>query len=95
MMTFLDYPTFDYDPNALEELEAASLAAIEAGAGQVVFNLDRLERLDTAGVRGLIAILRRTREKGGELALRASRPEILRSLEVTALDRVFTMVKAA
>lgn len=95
MMTNLDFPTFHYDPEVLEELEAASLAAIDAGAGRIVFDLDRLERLDTEGVRGLITLLRRTRERGGELALRVSRPDILRSLKVTALDRVFPMVKAA
>ncbi len=96
MMTIIvQYPTFQYDPSAIDALEAASLEAIAAGAGRVVFDLDRLERLDTEGVRGLITLLRRAREKGGELALRVSRPDILRSLQVTALDRVFPMESAA
>ncbi len=94
-MTDTDSPTFDYDPAALEQLQAASLAALDAGAPMVVFNLDSLERLDVEGVRGLISLLRRTRERGGELALRASRPDILRSLKVTALDRIFPLVEAA
>jgi anti-anti-sigma factor len=68
------------------------LAAFEAGAPQVVLNLDSLERLDSDGVRGLILLLRRSREIGGDVALAATRPEILRSLHVTALDRIFPMV---
>ena len=34
-----------------------------------------------------------TREIGGELALQVTRAEIVRSLQVTALDRLFPLVK--
>ncbi len=84
----------EYSPHAYPALEAAVLAAFEAGATQVVLNLDRLDSLDTDGVRGLIALLRSSRAVGGELALRSTKPEILRTLSVTALDRVFRMVEA-
>ena len=47
--------------------------------------------LDTEGLRGLIALLRRARLKGAQIALRSSREEILRTLSVTGLDRVFTI----
>jgi len=68
---------FEYRPEGLPALQAAMLSAFEAGAPQVVLNLDPLERLDTEGVRGLILLLRRSREIGGELALNVTRPEII------------------
>jgi anti-anti-sigma regulatory factor len=86
-------PTFDYRPDALERITRETLAAFEAGAPRVVLDLDVLNRLDTDSVRGLITLLRRSREVGGEVALKVTRPELLRSLSVMALDRLFPMVK--
>ncbi len=84
---------FEYRPDRLTALQAAVMSAFEGGAPRVVLNLDPLERLDSEGVRGLILLLRRSREIGGELALQVSRPEIVRSLQVMALDRLFPLVK--
>lgn len=83
---------FEYRPEAQTQIEAAVLAAMEAGAPRVVLNLDSLEHLDSAAVRGLIVLLRRSREIGGELALRSDREDIRRSLHVMALDRLFPVV---
>jgi anti-anti-sigma factor len=86
---------FEYRPAAFEALQAAIMTAFETGAERVVLDLDELPRLDTDGVRGLITILRRSREIGGEVALRATRPELLRTLNALALDRLFSVVNAA
>ena len=86
---------FEYRPGAFDALQAAMLTAFETGADRVVLDLDELPRLDTDGVRGLITLLRRSREVGGEVALRATRPEVLRTLNTLALDRLFPMVTAA
>lgn len=83
----------EYRPEALSELELAVLTAYEAGAGQVVLNLDSVEALDTDGVRGLIKLLRSSRAVGGELALRATKAVVRRTLAVTALDRLFPMIE--
>jgi len=48
--------------------------------------------LDTEALRDLISVLRRARLKGAQIALRSSRDEILRTLSVTGLDRVFAVV---
>jgi anti-anti-sigma factor len=87
--------TVDYRPEAMSALQATVLSAFEAGNERVVLDLDAIEHLDEAGVRGLITLLRRSREVGGEVALHASRPDITRSLAVMALDRLFPMVDAA
>lgn len=71
------------------------LAAFEDGAERVVLSLDAMPHLDAEGVRGLITLLRRSREVGGEVALQTSRADIARSLSVMALDRLFPLVDAA
>jgi len=85
----------DYQPHAYPALETAVLGALEDGVDRVVIDLDSLDALDTDGVRGLITLLRRARTAGGQLALRSSKPEVRRTLSVTALDRIFEMVGEA
>jgi len=84
----------EYRLSAHPAIEAAALAAFEGGASRVVLDLDVVDSLDHESVRGLIALLRRARAAGGELALRASRPDVTRTLSVTGLDRIFTIVEA-
>ncbi|MBV8530562.1 MAG: STAS domain-containing protein [Candidatus Eremiobacteraeota bacterium] len=81
----------EYRPQLHQPIEAAVVAAVQNGAGRVVLDLDALDTLDTEGVRGLIEILRQARSIGGELALRATRPDVLRTLSVTALDKIFPL----
>jgi len=90
-----NYITVDYLPEAIPAMQTVIASAFEAGAKRVVLDLDHIDHLDAEGVRGLITLLRRSREIGGEVALRVSRPEIVRSLSVMALDRLFPMVGAA
>jgi anti-anti-sigma factor len=93
MQTQHNPPIFDYHAEALDQITRETLAAFEEGAPRVILDLDALSRLDTDSVRGLITLLRRSREVGGEVALKVTRPELLRSLSVMALDRLFPMVK--
>jgi anti-anti-sigma factor len=83
--------SIDYLPANYAAVEAAVDAKLLRGAEQVVLDLDTLASLDTEGLRGLIALLRRARLKGAQIVLRSSREEILRTLSVTGLDRVFTI----
>ena len=83
---------YDYHIDRLPSIETAMLAAFEAGAPRVVLGLDSLDHLESNDVRGLIILLRRARDVGGEIALSVTRPDILRSLNVMALDRLFPIV---
>jgi anti-anti-sigma factor len=83
----------EYRPESVRAIEAAVLAVTSAG-DRVILDLSALDTLDTAGVRGLIELLRLTRSTSGELALRASRAEVLRTLSVTGLDKLFPLVEA-
>jgi anti-anti-sigma factor len=81
----------DYLPANYAAVEAAVDAKLLRGAEQVALDLDNLVVLDTEALRGLIALLRRARLKGAQIVLHSSREEILRTLSVTGLDRVFTI----
>ncbi len=83
----------EYRPDAFPVVEAALLAALAEGESSIVLDLDSLDTLDTDGVRGLITLLRRARASGRDLAISATKPAILRTLQVTALDRLFGMVE--
>jgi anti-anti-sigma factor len=83
--------SIDYLPGNYAAVEAAVDAKLLRGAEQVVLDLDALVVLDTEGLRGLISLLRRARLKGAQIALRCRREEILRTLSITGLDRVFTI----
>jgi anti-anti-sigma factor len=89
----VETPMFDYQPSQLATVTEKVLAVFADGMPRAVLNLDLLPRLDTDAVRGLILLLRRSREAGGEIALKVTRPELLRSLQVTALDRLFPMIQ--
>lgn len=82
------FPYNDSQPGAIAALQKALVAAVSRGR-QVIVDLDALPALDNPALRGLIMLLRRVREAGGELILRVTRPELRSTLALTALDRVF------
>lgn len=94
-MNLVENPALiEYQPLALSEVSAALVAALQDGAPRVVLNLDSLPNLDSEAVRGLITLLRRSRDFSGELVLRASNPDTRRTLKVMALDRLFPILSA-
>jgi anti-anti-sigma factor len=80
----------EYRPQAVSTLEESVVTALQRG-DRVVLDLDAVEVLTTAGVRDLITLLRSARAAGGELTLRSGKASVRRTLEVTALDRIFTL----
>ncbi|MEO6836001.1 MAG: STAS domain-containing protein [Candidatus Tumulicola sp.] len=89
----MKFVAVEYHPQAYPAVEAAVLAALSDGAERVVLDLDSVAVLDSGALRGLILLLRRVRSAGGELALRSNRADVLRTLSVTALDRVFPILQ--
>ena len=94
MNDHMESVVLEYRAGAYPALEAAVLAAFEQGAPRVILDLGGVDGLDTEGVRGLITLLRRVRAIGGEIALSSPKPDVLRTLQVTALDRLFPLVEA-
>ncbi|MFN2527132.1 MAG: STAS domain-containing protein [Candidatus Baltobacteraceae bacterium] len=84
-----------FSDEAFDRLLGQVADAIERGAKEIVLALDAVAVLDSAAIRRLIKLLRRIREAGADLTLAVSRMDLLRTLEVTALDKVFRLVATA
>jgi anti-sigma B factor antagonist len=65
-----------------------------AGGGPVrlVVDMSGVEFCDSTGMNVLLAAHRRAREHGGDLELARPRPAIMKILQVTGLETVFTVV---
>ncbi|HEY8314734.1 MAG TPA: STAS domain-containing protein [Candidatus Baltobacteraceae bacterium] len=85
----------DSQETSVEALQERLLTALEAGEPRLTLDIDGLPSLDVGAIRGLITLLRRVRDAGGELMLRVTRDDLKRTLGVTALDRVFTIASPA
>lgn len=75
--------------------ELAEVIANAAPASRVVVDMSGVEFCDSTGMNVLLSCLRQVRERGGELELSAPRPAVMKILQVTGLDSVFTIVPAA
>ena len=64
----------------------------EIGEGtRIVVDLEAVDFLDSAGLGILVGGLKRARTRGGELELVCTSGDVLKPLEITGLDRVFTI----
>lgn len=84
-----------FSDEAFDRLLGQVADAIETGSKEIILALDALAVLDSAAIRRLITLLRRIREAGAELTLAVSRGDLLRTLQVTALDKVFRLIGSA
>jgi anti-anti-sigma factor len=79
-------------PESLQALRIAVVRAVEDGAKSVAIDIDEVGLLDSRLIAALISILREAREHGASVLLGATRKNILDTLRITALDKVFTIV---
>ena len=80
----------DLDLATAPELRECLVKVIDEGA-RVVVDLEAVGFLDSAGLGILVGGLKRARTHGGELELVCTSKEVLKPLEITGLDRVFTI----
>ena len=77
------------------KLQADLAGIIDATpAARVVIDMSGVEFCDSTGMNVLLSALRQVRERGGELELAAPRPAVMKILQVTGLDTVFTISPA-
>lgn len=74
------------------ELLGAVHSAAQGNDRALTVGLDELPTLDAKAMNGLITALRRMRDAGGTVRLHVTRPDLLRTLSDTGLDRVFSIV---
>ena len=80
----------DLDLATAPELRECLVEIIDEGA-RIVVDLEAVDFLDSAGLGILVGGLKRARSAGGELELVCSSRDVLKPLEITGLDRVFTI----
>jgi anti-sigma B factor antagonist len=78
----------ELDLNTAPQLREQIVALVNEGATQVALDLSRVEFIDSSGLSVLIAGLKRLRERGGDLSLRAASAQARRVLEASGLAKV-------
>ena len=71
--------------------ELAAVIDNAAPASRIVVDMSGVEFCDSTGMNVLLSSLRQARERGGELELAAPRTAVMKILQVTGLDSVFTI----
>ena len=79
----------ELDLHTAPELEQAFVTILARGGQSVVVDLVGLEFIDSAGLAGMLRALPRFRSRGGRFVLVTEDRRILRTLEITGLDRTF------
>lgn len=80
----------EVDLQTSPELRAAVLQAVEPPAA-VVIDLAAVRYMDSSGVASLVEGLQRAREVGVAFVLASPSPSVRRLLDLSRLDRVFTL----
>ena len=73
------------------QLRNELVGALEEGARRLVVDMSPTEFCDSTGISVLLSAMKRSRDKGGDLELVAPKPAVMKVLEVTGLDEVFTI----
>lgn len=81
----------EVDVATAPKLREKLIDLVNAGVGNIVVDLGRVEFLDSTGLGVLVGALKRIRTVDGELALVCDEPRILKVFEITGLTKVFTM----
>jgi anti-sigma B factor antagonist len=78
----------DLDLASAPRLRAVALDELLAGCRRLVLDLRELEFVDSVGLGMIVAVLKRARGLGGDLALVVGTERIRRPLELTGIARV-------
>jgi anti-sigma B factor antagonist len=84
----------EVDLASAPQLAGAMSELIDRGHTRVAVDLGAVEFIDSTGLGVLVGSLRRLREGGGDLVLRAASPAVVRILELTGLDGLLPLANA-
>jgi anti-sigma B factor antagonist len=73
------------------KLREAIIGALDDGKDRLIVNLEKVAFMDSTGLGVLVGGLKRVKEKNGELAIAGAQGTVLRVLNVTGLNAVFSM----
>jgi anti-sigma B factor antagonist len=77
------------------ELQQLLTALIAHGPELVIVDLTHVSFIDSTGLGVLVGAVRDVRADGGDIRLVVTQPQIIRLLELTGLDEVFSVVSSA
>ena len=90
--------TGSVDGHTAEDLQRVLSGEVEAGHHSLVADFGEVDYMSSAGLRVLLATLKQTRSRGGDLRLAGPNPEVRKVLDLsgfTAILRVFDTVDDA
>jgi anti-sigma B factor antagonist len=82
----------EIDVASAPELHASLSDLIRQGSEIVMVDLSEVSFIDSSGLGALVGAEKEMRGAGHELRLVVTQPQIMRLLELTGLDQVFTVV---
>lgn len=84
--------TGEVDVYTSPRVRSAMLEHLDNGCTSLIVDLSAVDYLDSSGLGTLVAGLKRSKEHGGQVILVSPKPRIVRVLEVTGLDQVFSIL---
>ena len=84
--------TGDLDCHTAPELRSALLALVETGTREVILDVGRTQFMDSTGLSVLVGGLKRFRENGGNMVLKAPTTSALKLFEIPGLHAVFDII---
>lgn len=84
-------PVGRIDAATAPSLENALSSAIDGGDREIIVDLSSVEYISSAGLRALLAALKRVKVLGGTLVLCSLHPYVKEVFDMTGFSRIFTM----
>ena len=81
----------EMDAGTVGTFRSALAEVGDTDSGRVILDLGELDFIDSTGLGALVGALRRFRDVGGDVILVGVRPRVAKLLELTGLDRAFTI----
>lgn len=83
------------DASSSSMAETVLSRLIESGNREIVVDMSELDYISSAGLRVLLASLKRLREDDGRLLLAGMKPEVQHIFEIAGFQRIFTIYPTA
>ena len=79
------------DASSSPSAEAVLFRLIESGTREIVVDMSKLDYISSAGLRVMLASLKKLRDDGGQLVLAGLKPQIQNVFEIAGFQRIFTI----
>lgn len=84
-------PAGDLDINSSPELKISVLDEYQKEPKNLVFDLEKLEYLDSTGLGAFISIFKNLKEENHSITIVNAKPNIRKLFTITELDRIFRL----